>query len=286
MKLLTVALLQMKYASMLCSERVEGWIEQLCAQGAQVIVLPEFFGLPYFCQEKDPARFALATPLADNPILTYFQGISTRYRVVIPISVFECTLDQRYFNTLAVIDADGSVAGIYRKSHLPDGPGYEEKFFFQEGDTGFQVVQTRYGRIGCGICWDQWFPEVARILTLRGAEVIVYPSAIGSEPGQPALDSCGQWCRVMQGHAAVNMVPIVTANRIGTETTSASQVTFYGTSSILDHTGQIVAQANRTDDQTIHATFDLEAIAQARTEWGIFADRRPALYDALVKETP
>ena len=281
---LTVACVQMTYPSMLRLEEIERRIRSLRQRGADIIVLPELFGLPYFCQEKDPSFLALAVPLEENTLLKSFQEISACYRVVIPLSVFEQAPGQRYFNTLALIDADGSIVGTYRKSHLPDGPGYEEKFFFHKGDSGFQVFQTRYARVGCGVCWDQWFPEVARILTLKGAEAIVYPSAIGSEPDDPTLDSRAHWRRVMQGHAAANMIPIVAANRVGTETTATSRLTFYGNSLIINQNGEIVAQASATDEQDLLALFDLDLIAQKRSQWGLLADRRPDLYGSLVDE--
>jgi N-carbamoylputrescine amidase len=186
------------------------------------------------------------------------------------------------FNSVVIIDADGSQLGVYRKSHIPDGPGYSEKFYFSPGDTGFKVWRTRHGKIGVGICWDQWFPEAARSMALQGAEVLLYPTAIGSEPPDPTWDSSGHWQRVMQGHAAANLMPVVAANRIGTERGVNTEITFYGSSFICDNTGNIVASASRDAEEVVLATFDLDLLAATRLSWGLFRDRRPNLYGALL----
>jgi N-carbamoylputrescine amidase len=200
---------------------------------------------------------------------------------VLPVSFFE-QAGQAHFNSLAMVDADGSVLGIYRKSHIPDGPGYQEKFYFNPGDTGFRVYQTRFGRIGAAICWDQWFPETARCLALQGAEILLYPTAIGSEPHDPALDSRDHWQRVMQGHAGANLMPLVASNRIGTEAGEACSLTFYGSSFIAGPRGEILAGADRGEETVITATVDLDAIAEIRAAWGVFRDRRPDLYRSLL----
>jgi N-carbamoylputrescine amidase len=202
--------------------------------------------------------------------------------VVLPISFFE-RAGQTHFNSIAIVDADGTVLGVYRKSHIPDGPGYQEKYYFSPGDTGARVWDTRCGRIGVGICWDQWFPELARAMTLQGAEVLFYPTAIGSEPPEPDLDSSRHWQRTMQGHAAANIVPVIASNRVGTEGTDddPSKVTFYGTSFIADHTGAVVTEADRSTPGVITATFDLDEVGEYRARWGLFRDRRPDLYGAL-----
>ena len=200
--------------------------------------------------------------------------------VVLPISYFERSGLATY-NSLAIIDADGSILCNYRKTHIPQAPGYEEKYYFSPGDTGFKVVQTRYAKLGCGICWDQWFPETARCLTLMGAELLMFPTAIGSEPGHADLDSSGHWRRTMQGHAAANIIPLVASNRVGTETDGDTTTTFYGTSFIADHTGDVVTEANRSEETFILATFDMDAVEEYRTTWGIFRDRRPEMYGPL-----
>lgn len=201
--------------------------------------------------------------------------------VVLPVSFFE-RANQARFNALAVIDADGRVLGIYRKSHIPDGPGYQEKYYFNPGDTGFQVYRTRHGTIGCAVCWDQWFPEAARAMALSGAEMLFYPTAIGSEPHDPTLDSRDHWTRVMQGHAAANLMPVVASNRIGSETGESGSLTFYGSSFIAGPTGDIVAVAGRDEEAVLTATFDLDRIAGQRAAWGVFRDRRPDLYGPLL----
>jgi N-carbamoylputrescine amidase len=262
-------------------ERAEGLVRRASAQGADLVLIQELFAGPYFCQDQVHELFALARPFEDNPLIAHFAALAAELNVVLPVSYFE-RAGQTHFNSVAVIDADGTVLGNYRKSHLPDGPGYREKFYFSPGDTGFRVWDTRAGRIGVGICWDQWFPEAARAMALTGAEILLYPTAIGSEPQDPALDSAGHWQRVMQGHAGANLMPLVAANRIGTEAgRGGSEITFYGSSFIADPTGAKVAEADRTTETVLTATFDLDAIDRQRRAWGVFRDRRPELYGAL-----
>ena len=251
------------------------------ARGAQVVLLQELFETPYFCKDHLASHFALARPLADNPVLERFRALARELAVVLPFSFFE-RAQNAYFNSLAMIDADGSVLGVYRKSHIPEGPGYHEKYYFSPGDTGFRVWPTAYGTLGVGICWDQWFPEAARCMALLGAEVLLYPTAIGSEPADPTLDSHDHWQRTMQGHAAANLAPLVASNRIGTEPGRASEITFYGGSFIAGATGELLAKAGRAEETVITATVDLDAIRLQRAAWGVFRDRRPELYEALV----
>ena len=258
-----------------------GRIEAAAADGATLVVLPELFYMPYFCKEQDPRWFDLAEPAAASPLLDRFAALARRLGVVLPVSFFERT-PTTFFNSLVVLDAEGRRAAHYRKSHIPDGPGYQEKFYFTPGDTGFRVAATEAGRIGAAVCWDQWFPEAARALALAGAEVLVYPTAIGSEPQDPALDSRGHWRRVMQGHAAANLVPVVAVNRVGTEPGRGFEQTFYGASFIAGPTGEILAEAPPDREATIRADIDLEAVARQRTAWGIFRDRRPDLYASLL----
>lgn len=221
-----------------------------------------------------------AIPIDGHPTVEHFRGVARELGVVLPISVYE-RANNALFNTVAMIDADGTVMGIYRKSHIPDGPGYTEKYYFSPGDTGFRVWNTKHGTIGVGICWDQWFPEAARAMALQGAEAILYPTAIGSEPPNPKWDSSGHWQRVMQGHAGANLVPVVAANRIGREQGRATEITFYGSSFIADPTGAKVAEANRSEEAVLVAKFDREEMRQMRLSWGLFRDRRPELYRSL-----
>jgi N-carbamoylputrescine amidase len=260
--------------------RAQSLVRDAAVQGANVIVLPELFESLYFCQEQQTGHFALAAPYYGNPLIARMAALARELGVVLPVSFFE-RAGQAYFNSLAMIDADGSVLGLYRKSHIPDGPGYQEKFYFTPGDTGFQVWKTKLGTFGVGICWDQWFPEAARAMALMGAEALLYPTAIGSEPPPaPPLDSQGHWRRTMQGHAAANLMPVIAANRTGREELS-TQITFYGSSFIADPTGAIVAELNRTEQGATSASFDLDEIARQRAGWGLFRDRRPDLYGML-----
>ena len=245
--------------------------------GAQVILLQELFETPYFCQKPDEDHMLLATAMAENPAIRHFQAIARELQVVLPISYFELAGRAR-FNSVAIVDADGSLLGNYRKSHIPDGPGYHEKFYFNPGDTGFKVWNTRYARIGVGICWDQWFPESARSMALLGAELLFYPTAIGSEPHDPDIHSRDHWQRVQQGHAGANLMPLIASNRIGREVQEDSDITFYGGSFIADHTGALVQHADGAHESVLVETFDLDAIEKMRTAWGVFRDRRPTLH--------
>jgi len=262
-------------------KKAEALVRDAASRGAQLIQLQELFETPYFCQKQKAEYFELATALEENPAVRHFQGVARELEVVLPIPFFE-RAGNAYFNTVAVIDADGEVLGVYRKSHIPDGPGYQEKFYFSPGDTGFKVWPTRYGRIGAAVCWDQWFPEAARTMALMGAELLFYPTAIGSEPQDPTLDSKDHWQRTMQGHAAANMVPVIASNRIGTEQGESCAVTFYGSSFIADQTGAKVAEAGRVDETVLVASFDREQLRAIRSSWGLFRDRRPDMYYPLL----
>jgi len=261
-------------------EKAERLVREAAAQGANIILLQELFETPYFCQKENYDYLNLAKPPAENPAVNRFQKIARELSVVLPISFFEAK-GNTTFNSIAVIDADGSVLGIYRKTHIPDGPCYEEKFYFTPGDTGFKVWNTRYAKIGIGICWDQWFPESARCMALLGAELLLYPTAIGSEPVLP-IDSQPHWQRTMQGHSAANIMPLAASNRVGAETEGDSSMTFYGSSFITEPTGGIAAQMNRTEEGIITADFDLDEIAALRRSWGVFRDRRPEMYQPLL----
>jgi len=262
------------------ADRAESLIRRAAAQGAQVILIQELFAAPYFCITQDPGHFALAQPADNHPMIQRFQSLARELGVVLPCSFFE-RAGPVFFNSLAMIDADGRTLGLYRKTHIPQNPGYEEKYYFSPGDTGYRVWDTAFGRIGTGICWDQWFPEAARAMAMMGAEVLLYPTAIGSEPATPGYDSAPHWEAVMRGHAAANILPVVASNRIGTETAGNVAVTFYGSSFISDPTGQLLAKADRATEGIITATVDLDAIARLRATWGLFRDRRPETYRAL-----
>ncbi|MCT8328323.1 N-carbamoylputrescine amidase [Albidovulum sediminis] len=261
-------------------ERAEALVLRAAGAGAQVILLQELFQTPYFCLEIDARHLDLARTLEEDRAVGHFRALARRLGVVLPISFFE-RAGLAHYNTLAMIDADGEILGTYRKTHIPQAAGYEEKYYFTPGDTGFKVFQTRFGRIGCGICWDQWFPETARALALMGAEALLFPTAIGSEPQYPDLDSAGHWQRAMQGHAAANILPVVASNRIGVERDGRTEMTFYGSSFIADHTGAMVAEAGREEEAVLTARFDLDEIARYRRAWGVFRDRRPDMYGAL-----
>jgi N-carbamoylputrescine amidase len=260
--------------------RAEAFVREAAKEGARLILLPELFAHPYFCKDEDSSLFELAAPTKDHPTLARFAALARELNVVLPISFFE-RAGNAHFNSLAMLDADGATRGIYRKAHIPDGVGYQEKFYFTPGDTPFEPFATAAGKLGALVCWDQWFPEPARLLALRGAEMLLYPTAIGSEPLMPELDSAGHWRRVMQGHAAANIMPLVAANRVGEECGRDATVTFYGGSFIADHTGAIVAEAGRNEEAVIAVEFDLDAIAAARRDWDVFRDRRPELYRGL-----
>ncbi|SIQ00692.1 N-carbamoylputrescine amidase [Rhizobium sp. RU33A] len=262
--------------------RAEKLVREAASKGAQIVLIQELFEAPYFCQDQIAEFFDLAKPAHDNALIEHFSALAEELNVVIPVSFFE-KAGQTFFNSVAIIDATGDVLGIYRKSHIPDGPGYTEKFYFSPGDTGFEVWETRHAAIGVGICWDQWFPEAARAMALQGAELLFYPTAIGSEPQDASLDSSGHWQRVMQGHAAANIMPVIASNRIGKEDgRKGTSLTFYGSSFICDQTGSMVATADRETETVLTATFDLDGIARQRASWGLFRDRRPELYGPLM----
>jgi N-carbamoylputrescine amidase len=259
----------------------ERLVREAAAQGARIILIPELFEGPYFCKDQLPENLDRARPLVGHPTIEQFAAIAKELDVVLPLSVYE-RAGQVLFNTVVIVDGDGTTLGYYRKSHIPDGPGYTEKYYFSPGDTGFKVWKTRHGTIGVGICWDQWFPESARSMALLGAEVLLYPTAIGSEPRDPDWDSSGHWQRVMQGHAGANLMPLVAANRIGHEIGITGDITFYGSSFIADGTGAMVAEAGRDEEAVIVANFDVERLRNQRAAWGLFRDRRPELYGPIV----
>ena len=261
--------------------KAERLVRQAASAGAKIILIPELFEDEYFCKEHDAMHHQRAMSIDENPTISHFQRIAAELNVVLPLSVYE-RAGNALFNTVVMVDADGSRMGVYRKSHIPDGPGYSEKFYFSPGDTGFRVWATKHGRVGVGICWDQWFPEAARAMALQGAECILYPTAIGSEPQDPTWDSSRHWQRVMQGHAAANLLPVMAANRIGREVQNSTEVNFYGSSCIAYNTGALVAEAGRDSEEVIHATFDRSALAAVRSSWGLFRDRRPELYGSLL----
>ncbi|HDU8586827.1 TPA: N-carbamoylputrescine amidase [Vibrio alginolyticus] len=257
-------------------------IREAAQNGANVILPQELFAAPYFCKKQEAKYFELAEETENCRLIKEMSALAKELGVVIPVSYFE-KAGNTFFNSLVMIDADGTVLDNYRKSHIPDGPGYSEKYYFSPGDTGFKVWQTKFGKFGAGICWDQWFPELARSLALHGAEAIFYPTAIGSEPQDPTLDSRDHWQRTMQGHSAANLVPVIASNRVGTEVDDGIETTFYGSSFITDHTGAKIAEAPREGETIIYAEIDLAAIAKARHAWGLFRDRRPDLYTSAGK---
>lgn len=268
--------------------RAESLVRRAATEGAQIILLQELFETPYFCIEQDARHFALATTLEKNPAVRHMQQLARELSVVLPVSFFEC-VNQAFYNSVAIIDADGSVLGCYRKSHIPNGPGYQEKHYFNPGDTGFKVWQTRYARLGVGICWDQWFPESARCMALLGAEILCYPTAIGSEPPPaPPLDSRRHWQRTQQGHAAANLMPLLAANRVGTERSLQDPeglfIRFYGSSFIAGPHGELMAEAADEGEACLVARFDLTALEAQRRGWFVFRDRRPDLYGALMTQ--
>jgi N-carbamoylputrescine amidase len=260
--------------------KVEDLAREAARQGAQVVLPPELFQGIYFPTHQDPKWFETAYPVTEHPCVLALAKLAKALKLVIPISFFEND-GPRYYNSVAVADADGAILGVYRKSHIPDGPGYLEKYYFRPGDTGFKAWQTKYGMIGIGICWDQWYPEAARAMVLEGAEILFYPSAIGSEPQDLSLDTHLQWQRAMQGHAVANAVPIVAANRIGLEDNDGTKQSYYGHSFIADHRGELIASFGDRDEGVLVASFDLAEIARYRADWGFFRDRRTDLYDKV-----
>lgn len=258
----------------------EASVREAAAAGAKLVLLPELFAQPYFCKDQDARFFDWALPVDAHPVIERFRAVAKELQLVLPVSFFE-RAGPAHFNSLAMVDADGGLRGVYRKAHIPDGPGYQEKFYFTPGNTPFEPRDTVLGRVGALICWDQWFPEPARLMALRGAELLLYPTAIGSEPPSPELDSSMHWRRVMQGHAGANVMPVAAANRVGEEVGRDSTVTFYGNSFIAGPSGELLAEAGRDEETILYADIDLEEIAAMRREWGIFRDRRPELYKGL-----
>ncbi len=286
MRKIKVAAIQMQCSAIVEEniQKADRMVREAAANGAQVILLPELFERPYFCQERRYEYYAYAKSVEENDAVNHFKAVAKELGVVMPVSFYERDIN-RLYNTIAMIDADGTVLGIYRKTHIPDDHYYQEKFYFTPGDTGFKVWNTRFGRIGVGICWDQWFPETARSMAVMGAEMLLYPTAIGSEPILN-VDSSGHWRRVMQGHAAANLMPVIAANRIGLEKVEPceanggqkSELVFYGSSFIADSTGELVADAGKTEESILYAQFDLDAMDEERLSWGLFRDRRPETY--------
>jgi N-carbamoylputrescine amidase len=266
-------------------DKIELHVREAARRGARLVVLQELFEGPYFCIDIDAAHNRRAKPFKGNSTVARFSSLARELGVVLPVSFFEENGDQR-FNSLTMLDADGKVLGLYRKSHIPDAPGYSEKFYFANGDTGFMVHDTAVGKVGAGVCWDQWFPEAARCMVLKGAEILIYPTAIGSEPSYPAWDSRDHWQRVMQGHAGANITPLIASNRVGVETGKSGSMVFYGSSFIADHTGAKIAEADRVTEGVITASLDMEEIAQQRRAWGVFRDRRNDLYGEIAKPSP
>ena len=281
MKKLIVAAVQTRFTDELEADigRVVTLIEEAAARGAKVILPPELFQGHYFCRREDEAYFERAYPMESHPAVLAMQELARKRNVVIPTSYFEND-GQHYYNSMAMVDADGTILGNYRKSHIPDGPGYEEKFYFRPGNTGFRVWDTEYGRLGVGICWDQWFPEAARAMVLEGAEVLLYPTTIGSEPEDAGLDTRRLWQRAMTGHAVSNLVPVVAANRTGTEDGQS----FYGHSFVCDHFGDILAELPEGQEGVIVQELDFAEAARRRAAFGFFRDRRPELYGRLVRD--
>jgi N-carbamoylputrescine amidase len=255
-------------------------VREAARQGANIVLVQELFEGLYFCQEESPEHFARARPLVGHPTVAAMQALAAELGVVVPVSFFERS-NQAYFNSVAVVDDRGDVLGVYRKSHIPDGPGYSEKYYFNPGDTGLRVWPTRFGTIGVGICWDQWFPEAARAMALMGAEFLLYPTAIGSEPGRPYFDSMEHWRVTMRGHAGANVMPVAAANRTGMETVGGKTQTYYGSSFIAGPFGELRASASREGEAVLTARFDRTAMRQERAAWGLFRDRRPDLYGTL-----
>jgi len=284
MTTVTVAALQSAFTDDLDRNvaRVEELVREAAAGGAQIVLPSELFEGPYFCRTQREEDFARARPVAGHPTLARLSALAAELGVVIPVSFFEADGPEHY-NSIAILDADGHNLGVYRKSHIPDGPGYQEKFFFKPGNTGFRAWRTRFATIGVGICWDQWFPEAARAMTLAGADLLFYPTAIGSEPEEPEFDSRDAWQRVMIGHAVANQVGLVASNRVGREGDDASYIQFYGSSFMCNHRGDKLVELGRADEGVITATFDLDVLARARASMGFFRDRRPSLYGPLAR---
>lgn len=280
---MTVGAIQTAYGPDMAAniDKTEAFVREAAKRGAQVVLPSELFQGIYFCTHQNPKWFETAYPAQEHPCVLALKKLAGELKVVIPISFFEKD-GPRYYNSVAIADADGEILGVYRKSHIPDGPGYQEKYYFRPGDTGFKAWATKYGNIGVGICWDQWYPECARAMVLKGADVLLYPTAIGTEPYDDALDTHKQWQRAMQGHAVSNSVPVVAANRIGLETNDNVQQKFYGHSFIADHRGELVESFGEKDEGVLVHTFDLGEIESYRADWGFFRDRRTDLYEKSI----
>jgi N-carbamoylputrescine amidase len=261
-------------------EKADRLVREAASKGATIILLQELFENIYFCQKEKLEYYELSKTVDENDAINHFTVVAKELGVVLPISFYERKNNARY-NSIVILDADGSNLGLYRKSHIPDGPGYEEKFYFNGGDTGFKVFKTKYATIGVGICWDQWFPEAARIMTLKGAELLFYPTAIGSEPDGSGTESIKHWQRCMQGHAASNIVPVIASNRIGKEIEDEMEIDFYGGSFMTDEKGKIIAEA-KNQEEIIYSTYDLDDIDLKRVDWAVFRDRRPDLYQPIL----
>jgi N-carbamoylputrescine amidase len=276
---ITVAVIQSSFGADMQTNitKMEGFVREAAKHGAEVALPSELFQSIYFPTTQDPKWFELARPAAEHPSVLALQNLAKELNLVIPISFYEKD-GPRYYNSIAVADAGGEILGVYRKSHIPDGPGYQEKYYFRPGDTGFKAWKTKVGVIGVGICWDQWYPEAARAMMLQGAEILLYPTAIGSEPYDLSLDTHARWQRAMQGHAVSNAVPVVAANRIGVERNNGTTQSYYGHSFIADHTGELVASFGDKDEGVLVHRFDLGEIERYRAEWGFFRDRRTDLY--------
>lgn len=284
MRTVTIGVTQMAASADVKSnhDTAERLAREAAARGANVVLIQELFEAPYFCSEQHAGHFASARDAQGNATVARFASLAKELGVAMPVSFFE-RAGNTHYNTVAMVDADGRVLGHYRKSHIPDGPGYQEKFYFAPGDTGFKVWDTAHGKVGVGICWDQWFPEAARCMALQGAEMLLYPTAIGSEPKAPGYDSSTHWQNTMRGHAAANIMPLAAANRVGAErNVDGTEITFYGRSFISDWQGEKVAEAGREGEAVLTCTFDLDAIAELRRTWGVFRDRRTDLYAALL----
>ena len=263
-------------------DKAESIIKKAAGMGAQIILIQELFESTYFCMDQKDELFGLSKPFENHPTLKRMSKLASELKVVLPVSFFE-KANRAHYNAIAVINADGNILGKYRKSHIPDGPGYQEKFYFNPGDTGFKVWDTAYAKIGIGICWDQWFPEVSRILTLKGAEVLLYPTAIGGEPEDDGFDSSDMWQRAMIGHSAANQIPVVASNRIGTEQGEEISNYFYGRSFITNHVGDKIAEAGRNNEEVLIGKVNLDEAENLRNVWGVFRDRRTDLYSDLLK---
>jgi len=259
----------------------EKLVRQAASKGAQIILIQELFESQYFCMDQKEELFELSKPFDNHPTIKKFSELAKELKVVLPVSFFE-KANRAHYNSVAIVDADGSILGKYRKSHIPDGPGYQEKFYFNPGDTGFKVWNTKYAKIGVGICWDQWFPEAARSMVLNGAELLLYPTAIGGEPEDDGFDSSDMWQRAMIGHAASNQIPVIASNRIGTEKGIDIENYFYGRSFVTNHIGDKIAEGSRDKEEVLIGKINLSEAETLRNVWGVFRDRRPELYKGLL----